>query len=832
MKISKMFSWLAVQVSSLTMVISPLAQGAQAERNATMNYKQLITEVGLNKPITAKEFFEKNKHLFPGYAYYDVEAAVKANPNALMPQFTVKTSKMSDGSEIPVLTFIENGKMHNIQVYGEKDKFLKFDNTVVNEAQAMQPEVLFQKLLDDDKKLATTYSSEIAKVDVIKLLGGSKTNSSFSQNRRVASNPVSEVLSTMNQEKWKALTPEQRAGLLVQLRLMYQEAIKVKFYNTANSGKKQKTSQFPVLEKLFAQFFKKASADPAAEAVIYDDKAPDSEGLTHFNQSYNANSSQCISFGYVGVYVKNLNGSGRPGCSAVAGIDKNYKSDVRKKYVLKEINSCGSQSIACNPIVYGYDRSTAKPICVNIKDSGAQVATHFEGPCDTASRLGTKSSVDTSDYSKLPSRDEQKKAVLASQTSDFSETKAFLDSVLKHDGNSDLAKLLKDGVWDQKLVDELNRINEIFAEEIDNSVKICEGLFPNEMDMSSTLPSRSKGIKKPLQNKKNKVHKTTALMSVLMNEAHAQNATGKVVHYDKNQRGACDQLHRRWIATQELINSLQCPAGYTAVKNDKQQIVRCDKAGGVNTPEGDACKDYAMIKDQVETVGGSCVCKTTQKAPVEKDGNLSCDGEAVVDPVVENQCPEDISKKVTLKNKSTLDADCKCVNKKGEVYGYPTEDQPGLLKKIFNSKANRDYKKQTTIDFVDKQSHENSRAYVCKNGPNWWAIAGIGLGVAGLLALVFAKTKTKTVTKTETVTNTIDNTFTCTAPKYPVVISESPKKYECICAPCGKYYLANGTAVDIVPNPVTCACNPPPGEGGNGDGGGDSGGVPGAGTGQ
>ncbi|MBC7456683.1 MAG: hypothetical protein H7235_00275, partial [Bdellovibrionaceae bacterium] len=190
-----------------------------------------------------------------------------------------------------------------------------------------------------------------------------------------------------------------------------------------------------------------------------------------------------------------------------------------------------------------------------------------------------------------------------------------------------------------------------------------------------------------------------------------------------------------------------------------------------------------------------------------------------------------------LKVGSGLNTGCSCSNKEGANGNIPKEDQPGFFKKLFNTKANKQFKKPSTEDGTrqSKKSTNNDqqREYSCKFGPNWWLIGGGALAIGGIVALLLKKNKTKTITKTEIVkeTKTIDNTVTCEAPKYPVISGGNhiTSTYSCVCPPCGKYYLQNGSSVEITPNPSTCACEPPPSEGGGGHNPNDdsgSGGVP------
>lgn len=739
----KVASWTLAHASWMTMTLSPVAMGKAAEKNSVDYYKQQVREIGLDKKITAKEFWEKVKNDLPGYAYFEIEQAVKQNPNALMPKFEVSSSKTSDGQVIPVITFTENGKTSTIQMYGEKDKFMKYNNTVVSENDSKTPSTLFQKLIDGDSKLNKQYQDGLKKQRQVS--GTSAKNTTTKSNG---------LFSQMNKNMWKKMTMEQRVSYFIQMRMMYLDAKKVTELNSKNG---KKTSSFNQLEMIYKAIFQDAEAQVPSDAAklgTSDKKhvVTSLDGKKKISIPYDAQS--CIVAGYVGKYVpmvNNVNGQKRPGCS-VDVATANYANKSGLEYVVDANKQCmndkGVSGIACNPIIYGYPNGS--PICVSKNSQEFQIATHWEGPCDTASRLSyTKDVVDTQgkDYSKIVPRSAQEEAIRKDQeTQNLALTKSFIEGVLtKKDAN--LLALFKDGKWSQALEDEINRMGSQFDKEIEEAIAICE-----------------------------------------------KDITAK---HEKNQKGACDQLHRRKLFYKEFIKTL---------KKDEPTVVT---SGDVTTPT---------------------VC------PADPDPTNPC-----IEPEPVAQCDQ----YPPLKVGAELNTDCTCTNKEGANGNIPKEDQPGFFQKLFNTKANKQFKKPSTEDGTRKSkkstNNDQQREYSCKFGPNWWLIGGGALAIGGIVALLLVKKKTKTVTNTvtntvtETVTNTVDNTVTCKAPKYPVIIamtSDTPSKpvYNCVCPPCGKYYLQNGTAVDITPNPLTCACEPPPTEGGSGNNPNDdngSGGVPG-----
>ncbi len=767
----KVTSWTLAHASWMTMAFSPVALGAQAEKNSAEFYKQQVHSIGLDKGITAQEFWNNIKNDLPGYAYYEIEKAVKQNPNARMPKFEVKTSKGSDGQTIPVITFAENGKTTTIQMYGEKDKFMKYNNTVISESDSQTPSSLFQKLIDSDPKLNQQYQQG--------LKSEPKATSAKSSSTKSA------LFSQMNKDMWKKMSMEQRVSYFIQMRMMYMDAKKV---IELHGGKK--TASFNQLEMIYKAIFQDAKAGE------FDDKIGSSSSKNTYTSldgkkkiSIPFDAQSCIVAGYVGKYVpmiSNANGSKRPGCSVDVAI-ATYQKKSGLEYVNTANTQCvssqGSQGVACNPIIYGYPKGN--PICVNKNAQDFQIATHWEGPCDVASRLSySKNVVDTQgkDYSKIAPESAQIEAIKKDQAAqDFALTKAFIEGVLTKKDSS-LLSLFKDGKWSQGLEDEIKRMGSQFDTEIKEAIQICE-----------------------------------------------KDITAK---HEKNQKGACDQLHRRKLFVEEVLAQLKkdvpvapvvattCPEGSTlVVTEDKAAAPMCE----CKPPYDADNKDRTISFEATKPLPAACAKKDEPKP----EPKVACD-----------QYPP-------LKVGSELNTDCSCKNKAGEGGNIPKEDQPGLFRKLFNSKANRQFKKPKTEDGtrVSNKSTNNDqeREYSCKFGPNWWLIGGGALAIGGVVALLLHKKKpkvitntvTNTVIKTVTVTDTIDNTVTCTAPKYPVIVSttaENKPVYECVCKPCGKYYLQNGTSVEITPNPLTCACEGPPTEGGGGDNpndGGGSGGVPG-----
>lgn len=753
----KTLSWVATHTAWMTMAISPLAQAKQME-NLAKETKARMQNLGMNKKQTIGEFWEKIKADVPGDAYYEIEAAVKENPNAPMPQFEFKTSKTSDGKEIPVLTFTENGRTHNIQIYGESSKFMKFNNTTLTESEVLQPASMFQKLMDEDKNLKQRYH------DVM--------NQPITSAKNTTSKNQFKFFSQMDKATWKSMTPEQRVTYFIQMRLMYMDAKKVIEASKTTSGKK--SASLEKLERIFKAMFPDVEAQQTLSAQDLQlvgtssqtTKVTTSKGTISI--PYDAKS--CIVAGYVGKYVKaKANGTIHPHCSVDVAI-ANYINKNDLKYVPEATAKCvatmGANAVACNPIIYGYPNGS--PICVSKDDKSFQIATHWSGPCDSKSRLTSAemTKFEGKDYSKISPRAAQIEAIKKDQATDgFKLSKDFIEGVLKSKDQT-LTALFQKGEWSQALEDEIKRIGTQFDNEIDEAIKLCEA------DVTSKQ--------------------------------------------EKNQKGACDQLHGRKLFVEEVLKGLTCPQDFDKVEG------KCVKRETVQPPvvPASACPEGSSPAVNPEW----CTCKSSDgkeknfKLVDHKELPDFC-AKASVKPEVcepeDDSCAKNCSTDYPpLTNLESRNGKCYCPG----TDNIPKEDIP---KRIVQKKKYQEFMK-------------GNREYSCKFGPNWGKIFGITGGVLGAIGLGvglgFLIKKTKTVTEVKT--NTIDNTVTCKAPKYAVLVSTGTgggaNKYECTCPSCPTYMLANGQKYQGTPNPISCVCAPPPTEGGTGTNpNDDSGGVPG-----
>lgn len=602
MNLIKVVKWSAAHVAWLSMAWSPVALGAEAEKLSTQKLTQYIQEFGLNKKTTVGEFWEKSKAYYPGYVYKEIEAFVQQNKNLQMPEVIVSAVKTTDGTDVPTLQLSSNGRVQSIQIFSEKQKWAKFNNTILSSSDMQRPYDIFKRVQANDIRIqrdAEVLQKKYQVGDALRL-----------KNQSIQQKDLARFdgFPRMTPQLWKTMTPVHRASFFVNMRLMWRDAQKV-LDSAQITGyrrdQKQSTVHF-ILEKLIKN--EAFALDP--ESVLAAPPRTSSSGASGVLSStstnltnavstnkgkprvYDANS--CIVAGYVGVYdrVDNNRGKNRQGCSVEKAIDE-YKAreslgDLGTS--IKQANSqCSSSNpnfIACNPIIYGYPNG--KPACVNKEDPSFQTATHYQGACDAKSPLMSTNEplFKDKDYSNIMPREKQIAMIEADQNKQNNElTKQFLKGVLSSKDDKSLFNAFQNGEWSKELDNELVRIQNSFEEEINGAIKTCE---------SDT-------------KQKNEV----------------------------NQKGACDQLHRRWLFTEKFLIPLRqkaCVPG-THFIGSVQKPDQLDKKPLLCECENDTATKLPLGKE-----GGKCPTKTTsakEATVVEK----SCpSGTSLLQGGDENKC--------------------------------------------------------------------------------------------------------------------------------------------------------------------------------------------------
>ncbi len=437
-KISK---WLLTTTSVLTMVMLPVAQGLAAQKDhaeiSKAQVQNAITQLGLNKSMTLGEFYKKNKDLYPARVQNQLEKFIKNNSDYVMPMFELTTVKNSEGQETPTIRVSKDGELVNIQVYGQTDKYLKFNNTNLSEVDIVNFNDMFLKLTNGDANL---------RKQVVKSEAPSTKFTGF---------PV------VSKEIWSKMSVHDKASYLLNMRQLWTDAQKILILQDKKN--QRTTSQF---EYFWNSIFNKSEAQqaatvkPAGKRVRQDVKK--GSGTTA-----DASSENCLVAGYVSNYSN--------GSCGVKALQDSYKDSngVVNPIVSKAQSQCSSGQLACNPFVYGMPGGNA--ICVTTSSPQFQIATHADGPCDKASPLGqtvdflnkdlkNKNRYSSENLSKNPDQlaEEYKKQQAANSSYVENYLKGFLGAGV------DLNKEL-----DSSVLDQIVNIKKAFDNDIDKAKESC-----------------------------------------------------------------------------------------------------------------------------------------------------------------------------------------------------------------------------------------------------------------------------------------------------------------------------------------------------------------------
>jgi hypothetical protein len=565
------------------MAFSPLAFAKEAEQISQKNLRLYLQEFGLDRKSTLGEYWQKSKAYYPAFVYNDLQKYVAENKNKLMPEFILSSAKGSDGRDIPVISINQNGKTNTLQFFGEKKKWLKFNNVFLSEDDLKNPVAAIARIEASDLRIKKEYDKlrdeqrkktkvpAVSKADAKRHLQQAQDLARFQGFPRIT--PV----------LWKSMTKQQRAGFIVKMRLLRESALKVLALNPTKA-KKTAALERSVIEVFYRNIFGEealaetqdgAQANKARSAAKMDVKLRGQRIVTQqgaiVEVPYTA--PTCVVAGYIGAYgkVDNVNGPNRPGCSVDVAI-ASYKSSPSLKFVQEANDTCAAEkpnTVACNPILYSYPKG--KEICISKTEAQFQVATLFDGPCDRASRLSSSPDVikfATKDYSDIQPEARRHEIIEQDQKKqDYQMTKDFLDGMLlKRDP---ISKLLFDkGEWSLDLDNKLVEIQSQFEEEIGRATESC----------------------------RNSIVAGT-------NESY--------------QKLACDQLHRRWLFTEREIAKLRSKA----CDPDARYVGTYDKDELSTSDEASTLAKTAINKKYIDPKGTNlCECVNVKVNACDQPG--------------------------------------------------------------------------------------------------------------------------------------------------------------------------------------------------------------------
>lgn len=502
-------TWLATWVSVVTMVTSPVAMGQEAQKISKQQVQSYIEQMGLNKPMTVGEFYKKNKYLFPDRITKELEPILANYKNVMMPKVQLSSSIGSNGNEVPTVSMDFNGQLINLQLFGEQERFAKFQNTTLSEVDVVNFSDMLSRVLAGDEVLRKQQEIQVQQ-------------------------PTAEFsgLPVLDKNTWKKMTLQERASYMVQIRHLWLDARQV-LELQKKPAKAKKTAGLESFENFWSALIgspadaadtkktvaptAKPAAAPAAKPAAPKPAAPANKTPKAFAKATATYGSTCLVAGYSAKY----NGG-------VCDHTKLLESYSSSAFVTNMNNECkkeGPSKIACNPLVYGTPGGKAICITASTRDAEFQVATHFGGPCDRKSLLQSspnavkflkdenKKTGRYDDDNLIMNEDQRKEFFRKEQeANNFAETKAFVEGILKVNDPS-ITDIFANGVLTDATIANLADVQKQFNDEITASVKAC----------------------KDAANEKKATH-------------------------EKNFYGACDQLQRRFLFISELLGP-KCEPG-------------------------------------------------------------------------------------------------------------------------------------------------------------------------------------------------------------------------------------------------------------------------------
>lgn len=486
-----------VWTATWTMMMSPVAYGQLAKKVTKVEMQTILEQMGLNKQITMGEFYNKNKYLIPDRIRKEVEPVFLANKNMMMPTFEVLSSKTTTGEDIPTIRISQGGELINLQWFGESERLLKFQNTNLSEVDVINFDDMFTRIIAGDERFRKQVEPKIP----------AKKNSAKTSGM---------VYPDVSAAEWKSMSAYHRANYVVNLRLLLQDARDVlnakKASKTKSKPKKTSQSIFEKYPHFWALFYA-----PLAEATGSTTRVV----VTESRSAYYFSGKTCVVAGYVAKYEKT---STAEVCNHSV-VDQAYANKDNSLYLKAKQFCSQSSQIACNPYVYGAPNGSPTCVTPSRSNDDFQRATHWDGPCDTASRLQSSSAEIEilKDKTKTQGRyedgnllsDQERRELFKTEQGkeNYKLTEEYLLGILKFRGSikNDAKGLFESDVMTDEVLAQIKLDKQAFELQIGEALKSCKA----ESEASKTKP---------------------------------------VVH-EKNYWQACDQLHRRHTFVKELFTS-------------------------------------------------------------------------------------------------------------------------------------------------------------------------------------------------------------------------------------------------------------------------------------
>lgn len=301
----------AATLSCATMLMTPLAQGAQASTARKEDFKRFLKMSGFDNPkngLTVGEFHRKFRLWYPEPMRSQLDSWVSEHRHEKMPKVDSSIIKDNDGNEQLRLFFTKDGQSFTLTT-GEG--YAQIGSVKFTTADFYNPQKFVDKLTTKDnyvKNLVAKYKPKKERVSV-----------------------------ALTKKEFASFTPKQRAQYLLHLSYLVRKSA---FILTPVAESSRKTSS--IMNPAFDVIARWVMGEPAFCEVV--PKIGDS----------------CIVAGWVSTYGENKS------CGGLESGRAQWNQQIKDTFssAFPKSSGCSAGSFPCNPLVYGF-QSSGQAYCIN-----------------------------------------------------------------------------------------------------------------------------------------------------------------------------------------------------------------------------------------------------------------------------------------------------------------------------------------------------------------------------------------------------------------------------------------------------------------------------------
>ncbi|MBX3040839.1 MAG: hypothetical protein KF789_09060 [Bdellovibrionaceae bacterium] len=332
----------AATLSCTTMLMTPLAQGAQASTAKKEEFKRFLKMAGFDNPkngLTVGEFHRKFRLWYPEPMRSQLDSWVSEHRHEKMPKVDSSIIKDNDGNEQLRLFFTKDGQSFTLTT-GEG--YAQIGSVKFTTADFYNPQKFVEKLTTKDnyvKNLVKKYKPKNERVSI-----------------------------ALTKKEFASFNKKQRAQYLLHLSYLTRKAA---FVLTPVAEPARKTSS--VMNPAFEIIARWVMGEPAYCEVV--PKIGD----------------QCIVAGWVATYGENYS------CGGVESGRAQWNQQIKDTFssAFPKASNCSSGSFPCNPLVYGF-QSNGQAHCI----PQAQIS-HATRECGSADRSPLGGANDTANARRI-----------------------------------------------------------------------------------------------------------------------------------------------------------------------------------------------------------------------------------------------------------------------------------------------------------------------------------------------------------------------------------------------------------------------------------------------